>query len=115
MVHVSLPLSSFLRNLPSMGFFKAKPVETLSHELVERVWDLQGRIKHLEGILDNELEELKKRYARAEQSERRLEQKKAKTPCDDVIESEDQHPAILALKRRQGRVVTPNSLTAGPR
>jgi len=63
--------------------FKTNAAPILTQELVERTWDLQGRLKHLEATLDERLEDLSKRYRRAEQSEKRLDDKKASTPCED--------------------------------
>jgi len=66
-----------------MWLFKNKDAPGLTQELIERTWDLSGRLKQLEGILDERLTELANRYRRAEQSEKRLDDKKASTPCDD--------------------------------
>lgn len=87
-----------------MGFFNRKRPSTLSEELVERVWNVSSRIKQLEDRFDASLDELEKRYRRAEQSERRFAKKKVDDEeCDDCPE-ETTNPAILALKRRQGKL-----------
>jgi len=86
-----------------MWFRKTKPASPLTEELIERVWDVQGRLKQLESGMDERLEELSKRYRRAEQSEKRFEDKKASTPCDDAAEASKVHPALRArVKRREG-------------
>jgi len=67
-----------------MALFKKKKPPALTEDLVQRQWDLQGRLKQLEDRFDASLDELEKRYRRAEQSEIRLERKKTSTPCDDA-------------------------------
>jgi len=85
-----------------MGFFRGKTATVLSEELVQRVWDVQGRLKQLESNLDERLEELSRRYRRAEQSEKRLADKQAGSPCDDDDKARRVHPALAArLKRRE--------------
>lgn len=84
-----------------MWFRKTKDAPVLTQELVERTWDLQGRLKQLEATLDERLEELSRRYRRAEQSEKRLDDKKAPTPCDDAEEARRVHPALAARKKRR--------------
>jgi len=84
-----------------MAFWHSKRPEGLTKELIERVWDLGGRLEQLEDRLDAKLDDLSKRYRRAEQSEIRLEKKKASGDCADEEPSSDEHPAIVALKRRQ--------------
>jgi len=66
-----------------MWLFKSKETPGLTQELIERTWDLSGRLKQLESVLDDRLTELANRYRRAEQSEKRLDDKKATTPCED--------------------------------
>jgi len=89
-----------------MGFFRIKDPPGLTQDLVQRVWDLTGRIEQLEDRLEAKLDDLAKRYRRAEQSESRLEKKKGE-PCLDCPDEEtDDHPSILALKRRQGKHVS---------
>jgi len=86
-----------------MWFFNSKPRETLLEEHVQRTWDLASRITQLEDRLDAKLDELAKRYRRAETGERRLEEKR-ESPCDEPLEGEtDSHPAIVALRMRQGK------------
>jgi len=86
-----------------MGLFSRKRASTLTEELTQRVWDGNARIKQLEDRLDASLDELAKRYRRAEQSEARFERKKAdKEDCDDCPE-EVEHPAFTALKNRQNK------------
>jgi len=85
-----------------MWFRNIKQPVTLSEDLVERVWDCNSRIKQLEDRFDAQLDELSKRYRRAEQSEARFELKKQE-PCSDagVAEGADRGGAFAALKRRQ--------------
>jgi len=84
-----------------MWFSKKNTAPVLTEELVQRTWDLAGRLKHLEDTLDERLEDLSKRYRRAEQSEKRLDDKKAATPCDDAGEARRVHPALRARQKRQ--------------
>jgi len=84
--------------------FKTKPASSLTQDLIERVWDVQGRLKQLEGILDERLEELSKRYRRAEQSEKRLDDKKASTPCEGDENGGKVHPALKGRRNRRERL-----------
>jgi len=84
-----------------MWFRKTKPAPSLTQELVERTWEITGRLKLLESTLDERLVELSNRYRRAEQSEKRLDEKQAATPCDDAAESQRVHPALRARQRRR--------------
>jgi len=67
-----------------MWFRKTKPAPGLTEELVQRVWDLSGNLKQLEAVLNERLSELAARYRRAEQSEKRLDEKRTSKPCDDA-------------------------------
>jgi len=89
-----------------MWFKKGKTAPSLSEELVQRVWDLSGHLKQLEGNLEERLDELAKRYRRAEQSEKRLEDKRASSPCDDEEKVGRVHPA---LRSRQARLERQNN------
>lgn len=91
--------------------FLKKPTSSLSEELLERVWDLSGRLKQLETSVDERLLELAARYRRAEQSEKRLDSKKASSPCDDEVPSPRVHPA---LRSRAERNLRANNLSKGP-
>jgi len=84
-----------------MWFKNRKETPGLTQELIERTWDLSGRLKQLEGNLDERLTELAARYRRAEQSEKRLDAKKASTPCDDADQVRAVHPALRARKKRR--------------
>lgn len=85
-----------------MWFRKTKPAPPLTQELVEAVWDVKGHLKQLESNLEERLEELAKRYRRAEQSEKRLDDKTASSPCEDQEATRRVHPALAArLKRRE--------------
>jgi len=84
-----------------MWFLKKNAAPTLTQELVERTWDLAGRLKQLESTLDERLVELSNRYRRAEQSEKRLDDKKASTPCDDADQTARVHPALRARQARR--------------
>jgi len=94
-----------------MSLFRRKPASPLSEELLERIWDLSGRLKQLESTLDERLEELSKRYRRAEQSEKRLDEKVASRPCDDASSEPRVHPALRGRAERNLRV---NNLSKGP-
>jgi len=86
-------------------WFKTKnPAPSLSEELIERVWDVNSRLKQLEGVLDERLNELSRRYRRAEQSEHRLEAKRASSPCEDDEEARVVHPALAARRKRRERL-----------
>jgi len=84
-----------------MWFRKTKPASALTQELVEAVWDVKGHLKQLESRFEAELDELSKRYRRAEQSEKRLTDKQASTPCEDAEASGRVHPALRARQRRR--------------
>jgi len=64
-------------------FSTPEPPNTIGQDFITRYWDLVGRVDSLEAHLDDRLDELERRYKRAEQSERRLDEKRAKTPCDE--------------------------------
>lgn len=81
--------------------FKKNTASLLTEELVQRTWDQAGRLKHLEDTLDERLEDLSKRYRRAEQSEKRLDDKKASTPCADEEKAGRVHPALRARQARR--------------
>jgi len=87
-----------------MWFSKKNTASSLTEELVQRTWDLSGRLKLLEDTLDERLVELSNRYRRAEQSEKRLDDKKASTPCDDAENGRRVHPALRARKKREDYV-----------
>jgi len=44
--------------------------------MIARYWDLSARVQTLEDRLDSSLDELQRRYQRAEQAERRMDQKR---------------------------------------
>jgi len=80
----------------------------LTEELVARVWDCTSRLKQLEDRFEGQLDELAKRYRRAEQSEKRYEDKKL-SPCEEEAAATNGAPsrvqiAIDALKGRQGKL-----------
>jgi len=108
-----LQFSTNARNLASMWFSSPKPAPSLTQDLVERTWDIEGRLKQLEDRLTAELDELSKRYRRAEQSEKRLADKRTSSDCEDCDDEPAVHPAIAALKRRQNGTLAArvNSLT----
>jgi len=89
-----------------MWFRKTKPTPGLTEELVQRVWDLSGNLKQLEAVLDERLTELSSRYRRAEQSEKRLAEKRASTPCDDEGDSTG---VRLGLRARQAQRARQNN------
>jgi len=84
--------------------FKRKEASPLSEELLERIWDLSGRLKQLESNLDERLNELAARYRRAEQSERRLDEKRSSSPCADDAPTPRVHPALRSRSERLLRV-----------
>lgn len=78
------------------------PPSTLDQEFIQRYWDLVGRVDSLEARLEEQLDELGKRYKRSEQAERRLEEKRSEdSPCAEEP-GRELHPALVALKKRQG-------------
>lgn len=87
-----------------MWFRKRNAAPQLTEELLERHWDVQGRLKQLEATLDERLEELSRRYRRAEQSEKRLDDKKASSDCEDCDDDKKVHPALKARKARRERL-----------
>lgn len=87
-----------------MWFRKTNPAPTLSEELIERIWDQNSRLKQLEGVLDERLEELSRRYRRAEQSEKRLDDKKASGDCADCPDERRVPKALLARRKRRERL-----------
>ena len=88
-----------------MWFRKSKQPPSLSQELVERIWDLSGRLKLLEDRIEQDLALNKIRFNRAEQSERRLEKKVAEkrqdSPCLEQAEAGSSHPAFAAARARR--------------
>jgi len=97
-----------------MGLFGKNQPGTVSEEVVRRLWMVDGRLKALEDRFDAAVDDLKKRQAAVTTATSRLEQKKSElvdAPCAD--DDSDLHPAIAALKRRQGRVVAPNAVAPG--
>jgi len=87
-----------------MWLFKRKETPALTEELVQRVWDIQGHLKQLDTTLDERLTELAARYRRAEQSEKRLDDKKASTPCDDAEKARGGRGYLGARKARADRL-----------
>ena len=83
---------------------KSKGAESLLEEHVKRLWDMQARLSALEDRFDASLEELKKRYTRAEQSERDR-RKREETSRQQVDPgppvSDGRHPAIVDLLSRR--------------
>ncbi len=63
---------------------RAQP-STLDQDFIARYWDLHSHVSALEAQLDERLDELERRYKRAEQSERRLDEKRSEeSPCPDA-------------------------------
>jgi len=89
-----------------MWFKTKKEALGLTEELVQRVWDIQGHLKQLDTTLDERLTELAARYRRAEQSEKRLDDKKAAGHGEVFPPAARVHPALRA---RQARRDGPNS------
>jgi len=92
------------RHCASMWFSKRNAAPKLTEELVQRIWDVNGRLKQLEGALNERLEELAKRYRRAEQSEKRLDEKTSAGPCADADAPRSVHPALRARQLRRDAV-----------
>lgn len=70
---------------------------TLDQDFIQRYWDLRAEVGALDARLDERLDELERRYKRAEQSERRLDQKRLEeAPCPDEVE----WPGIYGIARR---------------
>lgn len=82
-------------------FTRHKP-PTIDQDFITRYWDLAGKVDKLESVLDERLDEVERRYKRAEQAERRLEGKRveADKPCQE--DTSGQHPALRALRARRG-------------
>jgi len=79
---------------------------TLSQDFIQRYWDLSARVDSLEGTLDARLDYLEKTYKRAEQSERRLEQKRSgETPCPDIVPDGAAPSSLYRLARRASELV----------
>lgn len=96
-----------------MGFFARKTTPSLSEDLVQRVWDVNGRLKQLEDRLDGALDELSKRYRRAEQSEKRLTDKQARPPTgDETAHSSDAGPNAAAFQALRDRALQTGSANA---
>jgi len=87
-----------------MWFRNREQRPTLLEEHVQKLWDQTSRLKQLEDRFEERLDELSKRYRRAEQSEARFERKKEPEECDDCEDESGVHPAIAALKKRQNNV-----------
>jgi len=97
------------------SIFKRKAASKLTEELVERVWSVQAQIKQLESRFGAELDELAKRYRRAEQSEARLLRKRADDDCKDCEEDQERldgltatQKALASLRKRRGNPETNN-------
>lgn len=90
------PVLSYL-----MGLFTRSPQpSTLDQDFIQRYWDLASHVDALEAQLDERLDELERRYKRAEQSERRLDQKRADEPCADVEAQEGRRQSVFDIARR---------------
>jgi len=65
-------------------FSRAPRAPTLDQDFVTRYWDLSGKVDSLEARVEDRLDEIERRYKRAEQAERRLDAKRAEeSPCAD--------------------------------
>jgi len=90
-----------------MGLFSRKAAPSLTEELTQRVWDVSSGLKQLEDRFDAQLEELSRRYRRAEQSEARFAAKKDAGECLDCEDSPD--PSSLAGKALAARHARPTN------
>lgn len=77
--------------------FTSKRPQTLSEEFVTRYWDLEARVSGLETKLEERLEELQRRYQRAEQAERRLDAKRIDP--DQLELADDEISKVRRLQR----------------
>ena len=71
---------------------------------MKRLWDMKARLQAFEDRFDASLEELRKRYQRAEQSERdrkKRETRRDPEPDPEVLDQPRRHPAILDLLSRR--------------
>jgi len=73
---------------------------TLDQDFITRYWDLSSRVDALTAQLDERLDELERRYKRAEQSERRLDAKRADTPCPEDEEPPGRRYGVMDIARR---------------
>jgi len=75
--------------------------ESIMQEHIQRLWDMSARLKALEDRFDSSLDELAKRYRRAEQSERDRKKREEKEPEAAEPVAPERHPAILELLERR--------------
>jgi len=73
---------------------------TLDQDFIARYWDLQSHVNALEAQLDERLDELERRYKRAEQSERRLDEKRVKSPCDEDLPPSGRRYGVMDIAKR---------------
>jgi len=89
-------------------FSSTSPPSSIDQDFITRYWDLKAQVDGMQLLIDDQLHEIENRYKRAEQSERRLAQKREEgSPCADEEGSPAgvQHPSIIALKKRQHKDV----------
>ena len=73
---------------------------TLDQDFISRYWDLQSHVTALEAQMDERLDELERRYKRAEQSERRLDEKRQDTPCPEGPEAGSVRTSVFDIAKR---------------
>jgi len=85
-----------------MRWFSTSPQpSTLDQDFITRYWDLVGRVDKMETHLDDIMDEIERRYKRAEQSERRLDEKRAKdTPWPDEEQPPVRRYGVYDIARR---------------
>ena len=84
-----------------MGWFSdSVQPSTLSQEFIERYWDLESRVTALDAQMTERLDELERRYKRAEQSERRLDEKRQDIPCPEQAEAGSVRTSVYDIARK---------------
>jgi len=81
-------------------FSTSVPPSTLDQDFIKRYWDLSSRVDSLDAQLDERLDELERRYKRAEQSERRLDEKRDKPPCPDDVANPVERTSVYDIAKR---------------
>jgi len=79
------------------------PPSTLDQDFIQRYWDLSARVDALSAQLDERLDELERRYKRAEQSERRLDSKRAEEDWPDDEQPSGRRQTVYDIAKRAMR------------
>lgn len=72
---------------------------TLDQDFITRYWDLEGRVTALDAQVTERLDEVERRYKRAEQSERRLDEKRAESPCPEDEQPSGRRQSVFDIAR----------------